>query len=69
MQMGMNFLSGLAQTLADPTATKELVNSITETDTETGQSYLKIPVQGKELVENAFKVLGAFLQQKGGDRS
>jgi len=68
MQMGMNFLSGLAQTLADPTATKELVNSITETDTETGQSYLKIPVQGKELVENAFKVLGAFLQQKGGDR-
>ncbi len=69
MQMGMNFLSGLAQTLSDPTATQELVNSITETDQQTGQSYLKIPVQGKGLVENAFKVLGAFLQQKGENKS
>ena len=62
--MGMNFLSGLAQTLSDPKATQELVNNITETDEQTGQSYLKIPVQGKDLVENAFKVLGAFFQKK-----
>ena len=64
MQMGMQFLSGLAQTLSDPKATQQLVESITETDEKTGQSYLKIPVQGKEMVQNAFKILGTLLQQK-----
>ena len=65
MQMGMQFLSGLAQTLADPKATQDLVESITETDEETGETYVKIPVQGKDLVQNAFKALGAFFQGKG----
>ena len=65
MQMGMQFLSGLAQTLADPKATQDLVESITETDKETGETYVKIPVQGKDLVQNAFKALGAFFQGKG----
>lgn len=64
VQSGMNFFSGLMQTLADPDATQQLVNSITETDEKTGQSYLKIPVKGKEVVANAFKVLGALFQQK-----
>ena len=64
LNIGMQFLSGLAQTLSDPKATQELVESITETDEKTGQSYVKIPVQGKDLVQNAFKLLGAFLQQK-----
>ncbi len=52
------------QTLADPVATQQLVNSITETDEKTGQSYLKIPVEGKEVVTNAFKVISALFQQK-----
>ena len=64
VQTGMNFFSGLMQTLADPAATQQLVNSITETDEKTGQSYLKIPVEGKEVVANAFKVIGALFQQK-----
>ncbi|MEM6318658.1 MAG: DEAD/DEAH box helicase [Bacteroidota bacterium] len=64
VNMGMQFLGGLAQTLADPAATQELVNSITETDEKTGQSYVKIPVQGTEVVQNVFKALGAFFQQK-----
>ena len=64
MQMGMQFLSGLAQTLADPKATQELVESITETDKETGETYVKIPVQGKDLVQHAFKALGAFFGGK-----
>ena len=64
VQMGMNFFSGLTQTLADPVATEKLINSITETDEKTGQSYLKIPVQGKEVVQNAFKVISALFQQK-----
>ncbi len=64
VQMGMNFFSGLTQTLADPAATEKLVNSITETDEKTGQSYIKVPVQGKKVVQNAFKVLSALFQQK-----
>lgn len=64
VQMGMSFFAGLTQTLADPVATQNLVNSITEKDEQTGQSYLKIPVQGKEVVENAFKVISALFQQK-----
>ena len=64
VQMGMQFFSNLSQTLADPVASQQLVNSITETDETTGKSYLKIPVQGKEVVENAFKILGALFQQK-----
>ena len=64
VQMGMQFFSGLTKTLTDPVATQQLVNSITETDEKTGQSYLKIPVQGKEVVENAFKIIGALFQQK-----
>jgi len=64
VQTGMNFFSGLMQTLADPAATQQLVNSITETDEKTGQSYLKIPVEGKEVVSNAFKVISALFQQK-----
>jgi len=62
--MGMQFFSGLTQTLADPVATKNLVNSITETDEKTGQSYLKIPVQGKEMVENVFKMISNFFPPK-----
>ena len=64
VQTGMNFFSGLMQTLADSAATQQLVNSITETDEKTGQSYLKIPVEGKEVVTNAFKVISALFQQK-----
>ncbi len=64
VQMGMNFFSGLTQTLADPVATQNLVKSITETDEKTGQSYLKIPVQSTEIVTNAFKVISALFQQK-----
>jgi len=64
VQMGMQFFSGLTQTLADPVATKNLVNSITETDEKTGQSYLKIPVQGKEMVENVFKMISNFFPPK-----
>ncbi len=64
VQMGMQFFSGLAQTLADPVATQNLVKNITETDEKTGQSYLKIPVQNTEIVANAFKVISALFQQK-----
>jgi hypothetical protein len=37
-----------------------LVNSLVEKDQQTGQTYLKIPVQNQEVISNALQVLGAL---------
>lgn len=60
VSMGVNFLSGLSQTLASPEKTAELVNSLVQKDEATGQTFLKIPVQNQEVVSNALQVLGAL---------
>jgi len=57
---GISFFSNLFQTLQDPKATQDLVSSITQKD-ESGKTYLKIPVENEELVENGIKALGSFL--------
>jgi hypothetical protein len=63
VQMGVSFFSSLSETLSNPEATRELIDSITETDEETGQSYLKIPVESKKMVENALQLFGALMGQ------
>lgn len=55
---GTVFLSGLAATLKSPEATEQLVNSLVETDAETGQTTLKIPVPDKQTVRNLFDIVG-----------
>ena len=57
---GLNFFTQLTKTLSDPTATANLINSITETDKETGNTYIKIPVENKEVVSNAMKIFGSL---------
>ena len=57
IQNGMNFLSELMTTLAGPSATKTLTQSLTEKDEKTGQIYLKIPIQNTDIVENALSFL------------
>ena len=54
---GTAFLSGLAVTLKSPEATERLVNSIVETDSETGQTSLKIPVPDKQTVRNLLDIV------------
>lgn len=54
---GVSFLSGLSKILQSPEATQELVDSIVETDEETGETNLRIPVPDKESV---VQVLGAL---------
>lgn len=61
IQTGVSFFSGLAQTLSSPEKTQELVQSIVATDQETGQTYLKIPVESAAVVENAVRLLGGLL--------
>ena len=55
---GASFLSGLAATLKSPEATEQLVNSLIETDAETGQTSLKIPVPDKQTVRNLLDIIG-----------
>ena len=61
IQTGVSFFSGLAQTLSSPEKTQQLVQSIVAKDEETGQTYLKIPVENAAVVENAVKLLGGLL--------
>lgn len=56
---GVSFFTQLAQTLASPEATKNLVDSLVEKD-ETGRVYLKIPVENEAVIGNALQSLGAI---------
>lgn len=59
---GTSFLSGLAATLQSPEATEQLVNSLIETDAETGQTSLKIPVPSKQTVRNLLNIVGKLFE-------
>ena len=58
LAQGISFFSGLAKTLQSPEATQKLVDSIVETDTATGQSYLRIAVPDKETVGTFLGAIG-----------
>ena len=59
---GVSFLSGLAQTLQSPQATKQLVDSIVTTDPQSGRTSLNIPVPSKEAVEQMLSIFSKLLQ-------
>ena len=60
MEKGAGFLEGLLTILSNPESTQRLVNNITETDKETGQTYLKLPISNSGVIENALKVLSGL---------
>ena len=62
VRQGVSFFSSLAQTLSSPEATSQLVDSLVETDKQTGKTTLRIPVPNKETVQN---ILGAFTKLFG----
>ena len=55
---GISFLSGLAETLKSPKATAQLVETLVETDAETGQTSFRIPVPDKQTVRNLLDIVG-----------
>ena len=65
VQSGISFLSGLAQTLESAEKTKELIDALVKKDENSGQTYLKIPVENAAVVENMFRLLGGLLSGKG----
>jgi superfamily II DNA/RNA helicase len=58
---GISFLSGLAQTLQSAEATERLVNTLVETDEQTGESTLRIPVPDKQTVTSLLNLVGKLL--------
>ncbi len=58
----IDWASQLSKLLADPNQTKSLVQSLTEKDKSTGKTYLKLPVENEEVVENVIKGLGQLFQ-------
>ncbi|MBX2876526.1 MAG: DEAD/DEAH box helicase [Saprospiraceae bacterium] len=61
LSQGVSFLSRLSQTLTDEKATQTLVNELVKKDEASGETYLKIPVENAEVVQNAVKLLGGLL--------
>ena len=62
MASGIKFFGQLAQTLRSEDSTEQLVQSITEQDEKTGQTYLKIPVENKQTVEDAITMLSTLFK-------
>lgn len=61
MQMGMSFIGKLSKTLADPEATRQLVSSIVKKDEVDGKTYLKIPVENQQVVENVISLFAGLM--------
>lgn len=59
---GASFLENLIQSLNRPDGVQQLSRELVETDEKTGRSYIKIPVSGSSIVENALGMLGTFLK-------
>jgi superfamily II DNA/RNA helicase len=58
LAQGLSLLGKLSETLANKEATRKLVSSVMEKDKETGKTYVKIPVESQEVVENVVQLLG-----------
>ncbi len=59
---GLEWIGQLAQVFGSPSQTQALVKSITEKDSQTGKTYLKLPVENEEVVENMLKGIGQLFQ-------
>ena len=64
VEQGISFLSGLAQTLQSPEATEKLVDSLVETNAETGETHLRIPVPDKQTVSTLLSFVGKLFAKQ-----
>ncbi|WP_436415143.1 DEAD/DEAH box helicase [Petrimonas sp.] len=61
VSQSINLFAAFARTLSSPEATAKLVDSIIETDNETGQTSLKIPVANRDTVVSVMGAIGKLL--------
>lgn len=62
---GMSFFTQLINTLHDPQAVKQLAETITEKDSQTGQTWIKLPVENEKIVEKTLQLLADLLNGYG----
>jgi hypothetical protein len=62
---GMTFFSQLVNTLSNQQSVKKLVETITEKDEKTGQTWLKLPVENEQTIEKALHLIAGFLKGFG----
>ena len=62
MKSGLDFLGKLAAALSTPETTRQLVNSLVEQDPADGKSYLKIPIESKQAVENTVGLIASLMK-------
>lgn len=65
LEKGAGFLEGLLNILSNPESTQRLVNKITETDTTTGQTYLKLTIADIGMVQNGLKLISGLFGGMG----
>ncbi|HHV87188.1 MAG TPA: DEAD/DEAH box helicase [Petrimonas sp.] len=58
ISQGIHFLSAFARTLSSPEETEKLVDSLIETDKETGKVSLKIPVPDRDTLVQGLTAIG-----------
>lgn len=63
IEQGISFLNGLAQTLQSPEATQRLLDTLVETNPDTGDSHLRIPVPDKQTVSTLLSALGKLFSK------
>ena len=62
VSQGVTFLGNLVQTLKDPAATQQLVDTLVREDPESGKASINIPVSSKETVLQFVKLIGALMK-------
>ena len=63
IERGISFLSELAQTLQSPESTQQLVDTLVETNPDTGESHLRIPIPDKQTVSTLLGALGKLFSK------
>ena len=61
VMQGVSFFTQLADALASPEKTAELVDTLVKEDKETGRTSIEIPVPDKESVTRMFQLFGKLM--------
>lgn len=63
IKTGLSFMDGLAATLSSEQATARLLDAIVETDPDSGQSSIRIPVESKESVARVVEAFASLFRK------
>lgn len=62
LKSGLDFLSGLSVAMSSPETARQMVDSIVSEDPSDGKTYLKVPVENRQTVENVIGLIGTMMK-------